>query len=317
VTPQKRPRVARLKRPPRAALALARRLFPQARALLRGYPDVIGVSVGLREQGGAETGEAAFVVTVRRKRKRVKAAELIPSEVLGVPVDVQQSPLPTLKSAVAGGALVRPDASVDPGHLGFMATDGNGRHYAVTAMHVLVNEVDKQVFPFAGGPYFPVEVDMGEGFEQIGRLQAGEFNRDADVACIRLSAIHPAVPTLLGTDYGLGEPADPSLVSLNSTATLVIPEGPGEVRATLVHYPYDGAFACDAGVLHFHDLLKFHVAAPEIVSGWSGSLIFRAQTQQPLALLSFGTNEPDDNGKIYAFGFPLQAHYAAWGLQPL
>jgi len=62
-----------------------------APALLK-KANVVGVGVGLREQGGVRTGEVALVVMVSQK---VPLADLAPADVIpasldGVPVDVQE-----------------------------------------------------------------------------------------------------------------------------------------------------------------------------------------------------------------------------------
>jgi hypothetical protein len=53
---------------------------------------VVGVGVGIRQRGGALTDEIALVVMVDRKLPpdQVPPGDLIPAEIDGVPVDVQQ-----------------------------------------------------------------------------------------------------------------------------------------------------------------------------------------------------------------------------------
>jgi len=59
---------------------------------LMGKANVVGVGVGLRQQGGTPTGELAIVVMVRQKvpRAQLASADVIPTEIEGVPVDVQE-----------------------------------------------------------------------------------------------------------------------------------------------------------------------------------------------------------------------------------
>ena len=59
---------------------------------LLAKPNVIGVGVGLREREGELTDEIVLVVLVTKKlpRKEIKADDLIPTEIEGVPVDVQE-----------------------------------------------------------------------------------------------------------------------------------------------------------------------------------------------------------------------------------
>ncbi len=61
-------------------------------AELMGKANVVGVGVGLRQQGGIPTGELAIVVMVRQKvpRAQLTSADVIPTEIEGVPVDVQE-----------------------------------------------------------------------------------------------------------------------------------------------------------------------------------------------------------------------------------
>ncbi len=59
---------------------------------LMGKANVVGVGVGLRQRGGMRTGEVALVVMVRQKvpRAQLAPADVIPTEIEGVPVDVQE-----------------------------------------------------------------------------------------------------------------------------------------------------------------------------------------------------------------------------------
>ena len=61
-------------------------------AELLGNPNVVGVGIGLRQRGGAMTDQVALVVMVRQKRPAIQLAEaeVIPAELDGVPVDVQE-----------------------------------------------------------------------------------------------------------------------------------------------------------------------------------------------------------------------------------
>jgi hypothetical protein len=54
--------------------------------------NVVGVGVGLRRVQGRKTGEVALVVMVDHKVPRAQLApgDVIPSEIDGVPVDVQE-----------------------------------------------------------------------------------------------------------------------------------------------------------------------------------------------------------------------------------
>ncbi len=74
------------------AIERARQVLQAHRDELLGKANVVGVGVGLRQRGGEDTGEVALVVMVSRKVPRAQLAEgdLVPQEIEGVPVDVQQ-----------------------------------------------------------------------------------------------------------------------------------------------------------------------------------------------------------------------------------
>ncbi len=62
-------------------------------SMLLSYPNVTGVAVGLREREGEYTDERCIVVYVKKKvdPAHLKAGDLIPKELDGVGVDVQES----------------------------------------------------------------------------------------------------------------------------------------------------------------------------------------------------------------------------------
>ncbi len=76
----------------RRAIERARQVLHAHKAELLGKANVVGVGVGLRQREGEDTGEVVLVVMVSRKVPRAQLAEqdLVPREVDGVPVDVQQ-----------------------------------------------------------------------------------------------------------------------------------------------------------------------------------------------------------------------------------
>ena len=61
-------------------------------AELLSKANVIGVGVGLRQEGGLYTQEVALVVMVRRKlpHTEIPQEDLLPVEIEGIPVDVQE-----------------------------------------------------------------------------------------------------------------------------------------------------------------------------------------------------------------------------------
>lgn len=73
--------------------------YEQARAVkdahlqkLLSYPNVVGVGVGYRMVAGVRTNQVAVVVMVRSKHPSagMQPEELLPAELEGVPVDVQE-----------------------------------------------------------------------------------------------------------------------------------------------------------------------------------------------------------------------------------
>jgi hypothetical protein len=54
--------------------------------------NVVGVGVGIRKREGVYTGEVAVIVMVRRKLPRIEVLEedLLPEEIDGIPIDVQE-----------------------------------------------------------------------------------------------------------------------------------------------------------------------------------------------------------------------------------
>jgi hypothetical protein len=61
-------------------------------AELLARANVVGVGIGLRRANGAHTDQVAVIVLVTRKVPRTQLApkDVIPSEIEGVPVDVQE-----------------------------------------------------------------------------------------------------------------------------------------------------------------------------------------------------------------------------------
>lgn len=54
--------------------------------------NVIGVGIGIRKREGIYTGEVALIVMVQKKlpRTELPAEDLLPNEIEGVPVDIQE-----------------------------------------------------------------------------------------------------------------------------------------------------------------------------------------------------------------------------------
>ena len=74
------------------AMARAQAVMKTHEEALLSKPNVVGVGVGLRQQGGVMGEELAVVVLVRRKvpAEQLAPEDLIPAQIEGVPVDVQE-----------------------------------------------------------------------------------------------------------------------------------------------------------------------------------------------------------------------------------
>ncbi len=74
------------------AMEKARAVKQAHEAELMGMPNVVGVGVGLRQQGGVTQDQVALVVLVRQKKPAtlLTPEQVIPAELEGVPVDVQE-----------------------------------------------------------------------------------------------------------------------------------------------------------------------------------------------------------------------------------
>ncbi len=75
------------------ALDRARAVKARYEGDLMRYPNVVGVGVGRRQRSGQTIDEICIVVMVRTKRSRdtLDPADLLPAELDGVPVDVQET----------------------------------------------------------------------------------------------------------------------------------------------------------------------------------------------------------------------------------
>lgn len=74
-------------------LKRAKQALEAHREALMALPNVIGVGIGLKRVKGLTTGAVGLVVLVRQKvpAKELEEKDLIPAEIDGVPVDVQET----------------------------------------------------------------------------------------------------------------------------------------------------------------------------------------------------------------------------------
>lgn len=76
----------------KAAVERARAVKRDHEGELMSKANVVGVGVGLREKGGVRTNEVALVVMVKERIPTTLLApdDVIPAQIEGVPVDVQE-----------------------------------------------------------------------------------------------------------------------------------------------------------------------------------------------------------------------------------
>jgi hypothetical protein len=77
---------------PPSAYEHARQVLRTHQAELMAKENVVGCGVGLRQVQGVRTGEVALVVMVSRKlpHHELNPQDILPAELEGVPVDVQE-----------------------------------------------------------------------------------------------------------------------------------------------------------------------------------------------------------------------------------
>jgi hypothetical protein len=111
---------------------------------------VTGISIGIKEVGGAPELDAGPVIAIHVRRKqpngRVAAEDRIPPEILGVPTDVIEATYTPSATAAAGTASpvfpLRPGSSYarhngTASTLGGVVRDESGVHYLLGAAHTL------------------------------------------------------------------------------------------------------------------------------------------------------------------------------------
>jgi hypothetical protein len=295
-------------------------VYRRVRKQLLAMPNVIGVGAGLGSRGHGDDErhlpEACITVTVRRKGE-FDHEHLLPRRIHGVRVDVQEGRIGRWKAGpVDTGLWMGAANSTERGRIGMVALQ-NGAPVLLTALHVIVRETADTQIPPGGGVV--VESTAGGEFDSyapVGKLTWGRFDAGSDVAIVALDPGVTPVPTSTADGLPLIMPPAGSTQAGAQIALRV--GGVGTVTGYVSDLAYSGSFETDAGVLGFHDLLRFRINAASVESGWSGSLLYDANTLHPLSLLSFGSvrapSTPPD-APVYGFGWLLRPHYDQQGLQ--
>ncbi|NUT47964.1 MAG: hypothetical protein HOV94_11735, partial [Saccharothrix sp.] len=170
--------------------------YEDVRQELVRIPGVVEVGVGLRRRAGALVDEAVYVVSVRRKLppEQVPPGELVPSEIRGVPTDVEEhtEPIPLLGfnderdtknyDTKVGGTRIGTEHSGGNGTLGcFCKRNDTGATVLLSCHHVLFSGNSE-----AGSG---VGQDAWSGFicctcNEIGEVLKGDKNLDAAIASV-------------------------------------------------------------------------------------------------------------------------------------
>ena len=135
-------------------LSRARALKPRIARELRGYPNVTGVGVGYRRVRGRRTDQVCIRVYVRRKlpRNELRAQDVLPEAVEGVPIDVIEARFKAHQDGVenrqhfnplVGGIIIGNPASDSFGTLGVSVFDNVlGEDMILSNWHVLCGRSD-------------------------------------------------------------------------------------------------------------------------------------------------------------------------------
>lgn len=294
----------------------ARRLLPAARGVLEAYPNVVGVGVGLRHRAGTHTEEVCFIVSVSRKRT-LSARDMLPQELFGIPVDVQQDAPAKLMAGVSSGEMCRTVSGPSGlyGRLGVVASQPNNKHCVLTVLHVLL-DLDGPVSLLPDGrDYAAVEARVHEQstYAAIGKLREGYFSLSSDIARVALDDSTIPRSGLIGSSEKLTEPTDLTRVPLHQPVYLRAQNA--LVKGRLVQSPCPPTMInLDGNAFALHDLAAFEISDGEVEGGWSGSaIIIDNGSHSPLALLTCAKTVP--GGRQLVYGFNLTPWWSLWNLQ--
>lgn len=166
------------------------------------HPDVVGVGIGFRTVRGIPTQEVALKVYVRQKIHPllVKDGQVIPTEVEGVPTDVEEAgefsiwrPIPPIyqrKVRPAMGGISVGHFAITAGTLGCLVGDA-GETFILSNNHVLANENRGA---------------EGDPILQPGRFDGGKTDKDVIGRLDTFVAVDPEGPNLV--DSALAAPFD-------------------------------------------------------------------------------------------------------------
>jgi hypothetical protein len=287
----------------------------QAATLLRDFPNVEGVGIGYPLKNGKKERRLGIIVWVSKKRD-VRAAALLPREILGVRVDVQVAPKARLLAgnrSAAGSMQCRGEGRDEFGHLGMLARRPDGKPCALTTLHVLVDEAFGDSVDAGTHRGAVVEAaSFGSDFERIGKLTRGAFGAHRDDALVLLDNGVSALRNLSGATTQLGDPLPLSLHDVGAEVRVHVPED-GTISGELDGFDVAHNFDIESGSQTFTGLLRFSLDASSVRSGWCGSVVYAKDTLVPLAMISFGT----ESAPALAWGFPIAPIWSLWGLSSI
>jgi hypothetical protein len=184
-------------------LSRARALKPRIARELRGYPNVTGVGVGYRRVRGRRTDQVCIRVYVRRKlpRNELRAQDVLPEAVEGVPIDVIEARFKAHQDGVenrqhfnplVGGIIIGNPASDSFGTLGVSVFDNVlGEDMILSNWHVLCGRSDcRPGEPIVPGVIPPdVEVKRENIIQEnaVARLHRFALTDEVDAATARLN----------------------------------------------------------------------------------------------------------------------------------
>jgi hypothetical protein len=291
--------------------------FATAAPDMAGRENILGFAVGLRYASSALTGHLAVKVFVRDKlpMERVSPAARVPSQVAGMPTDVEEIGEVILHTfaqryprPVPCGVSVSNINLAGSGTLGCLVVLNNGKLCMLSNNHVLANENAAQIGDaiIQPGNAEPVEApDQTIGtLENFIPIAATGNLVDAAVALSSFAMVSPKHVTYQLTPTPV-EPAIGMTVVKDGRTTQstvgMITDLHANISVGYDPFPAGAEMREQVGIRGVQD--------PFSMPGDSGSLIVTAGTKQPVALLFAGAN---DNSVTFAN--PIQAVMAALGI---
>ena len=266
--------------------------------------NLVGVGIGEKLSGGKHTGTLAvkFLVRIKYPDNQIPPGERLPTDVNGVPVDVEQcgtlrrlqqmpNPRTRINPARPGCSIgFRHPAFIMAGTFGALVKRGTNR-YILSNNHVIADENN---------------LPLGSDIFQPGFLDAGNPPRNSRIA--RLSQFVPLVPGVLNRVDAAIARLNSNSAATNSILFIGPPRGKTRARIDMVVHKFgrttgftvgrvtsvltDVNVQYESGVITFADqiIIRGLDAQPFSAGGDSGSLILERNTQKAVGLLFAGSS---------------------------